>query len=248
MRKNLFRRTGRFRNVRRPRRFRRNLRRKNPKFKRVIKNTLKVKGMRKRLNTRPEMKWTLATWATSYLAPANACVQVWGSNDQWSSTPMINPPTSGTSQSQYIGTKINSLFCDVRFMFRFSYDQAVTNEACRIVAARSRVSGQDNSNYPATPTSILEPFDSKSWDVMFDKTYPIATGLTATFNIGGTGYLFTQNTSPAKYLRFRIPMRETLQMKNSRVIFEYPMIIWAISANASVRIYAVQCKFFYRDA
>lgn len=160
---------------------------------------------------------------------------------------MINPPTSGTSQSQYIGTKINSLYADVRLQIAIDYTKPTIHESLRIIVARSRVSGQDNVNYPPTPVNINEPIDAKSWDIMYDRIWSMNTGIPINATVAGTQYAIFSEAAPVKHLRFKIPLKETIQQKNSRLIYEYPIVIWAISLNGGISLYRATCKFFYRD-
>lgn len=218
---------------------------------RPVKNkTWKLKGIKHKLDNRAELKWTVYTNDIRYALPAvlNQPIVIWGNNDRdGSSVPFITPPTTGLSQSQYIGTKINALYADVRFMGRIYFDVVHPNEQIRIMVVRSRLGGQDGTNYGTLPTRILEPIDAKQWDIMYDKVTAMTTGIQQNVTIGGTNYSIANLFMPSKMWRFKIPLRETIQQKNGRLIWEYPIIICGLSQYANFSITHCFFKFYYRD-
>lgn len=209
------------------------------KYKKTVMNKAwKVRGIRHKLDNRPEMKFTLANWYTAIAVPQTAWINIWGNNNRWdASNYCIRAPTVGTGQAQYIGTQLNSLYADVRIYGWVDYTIVPPLFALRLSVHRSRTA----QNYDTQPEyvmpgngSMVEPWDTKLWDLYFDKVY------TMSYNAG--------NASSPKLWRFKIPLKQTLTLKDNVLKYEYPIFISATCThNNGFIIKQIFCKFYYKD-
>lgn len=209
------------------------------KYKRSYRSSYtKVKGLKHKLDNSPEMKFTIRSWTTAFNVKSDTWTIIWSNNNQYdASNFMINWPTQGTQQNQFIGNQINSLYADVRFVMDIDAVN-MTSGLVRLAVVRQRQSLNYNSvvNQQILPVNLCEPFNTKAWDVMYEKVIPMMNNTTG-------------NRTPQKIYRFKIPLRETLTvMPDATFRFEYPVYIIATcgTQNGAV-VYTVVCKFFYKD-
>lgn len=197
-----------------------------------------VAGIRKRLNNKPELKYTLVSSVT--IAPITADFGVlWNPNSVYGATTtrcIGNPTTGDTSQNGYIGTKINALYAIVRFIVGASANNNA-NEGLRVCVVRPKVTLSSNAIGPMPPSAagIMSFWNDKDWKIYYDRTF---------------GFLTGDNQTPTKFFEFKIPLRETMSKTldvNQYFMWDRPPQIWIVSQNAQLSVYGFSCKFFYRD-
>lgn len=255
-------RRNKYRKWKKKRRYKKNYRRSyksRGRYKRVLKG-VKVRGFRKKLDHRAEMKWTYYISTQNYpiLGQGGAPTTIWDcngrdpTNAQYIRLPYYTGTTGGEvadriGQSGLIGIKFNSLYAEIRVTGRIYADVATQEETLRVMILRMRNPAQDGTNYAPLPTRLVEPVDTKLWDLWYDKYYNMTTGCTLNYTIGGQGYTYQSLAPKPMYWRFKIPLRQTMNLKASRIIYPYPIVICALSRHGTFRITEQSCKFYYRD-
>lgn len=221
------------------------------KYKRTQMRAVKPTGIRKRLDTSPEMKITYSEWTGGISLVSTAGTVLWANNYRWSAgVRCIQPPTSGVSQVQYIGTQFNSLFCDVRILMECAPPTGDTHNftcAYRIICARMRTTDNNETSvatYSVMPNNVLDPVDTKLWDLYYDKTFCCNTGYQGAYLGNQVGNIIYKG----KVFRFKIPLKMTLTPKAGIPLYPYPIIILGIAQHTGYMFASrINTKFYYKD-
>lgn len=209
------------------------------KKNRMMTTGLYVPGMKKKLNTRPELKYTTITYTALTHPVPNTTAIMWDPNATLFGTSQraIEPPTVGTALNQFVGQQFNSLYAVVRFSIEVTAD-TLLNDYLRIMVARPKITPALNvgGTYPTAPAGIIQLFDTKAWTVMYDKTF---------------GYVCnTGNVTKPRIFQFKIPLRQTTQLSPTVIypVWERPpLIMWASRHGNQISCTQFSCRWFYRD-
>lgn len=206
--------------------------------------SVSVVGVKKRLDNRPELKFTIVeVYAISSIIGNTSYQILFNPNTQYFGTSsfFIETPSPGIGEQQYIGHQINSMYVQFRIQLAVLL-QDTRFDHVRIVLARPKLTAPINltsGGLPALPTGHLGFIDTKHWNVMFDKTYAMTTGFA--FSTG--------NYSVGKIFTFNIPLRETIETSPTsvRFLWDRPPVLLGITQNAQIGVVGFTSKFFYRD-
>lgn len=204
---------------------------------RTVSQNVIVSGIQKKLNIKPELKFTF--WhqnAQNFIIPQGLS-KLFDPNDVYNGTAQrcIEPPSVGTGAANFIGTKFNALYCIVRFSIQVAAEITI-NDYLRISVARPRLTSISGGNLPPSPSGIIQQWNTKDWDVMFDKVY---------------GYVCSANSmTPPRIWQFKIPLRETIGLSPSLTYPLWdrpPIIMWCAYNSNQLTSNQISVKFFYRD-
>lgn len=237
---------------------------------RAVKQVRKVKGLRSKLNNKPEMKFT---HYESNLVPVNlpgaTTTAIWanqGRDAGGGTNYFITPPTPANgTESGYVGAQYNSLYADVRFIVESqTMNDAIASgnlsyhDQFRLMVVRMRqpytIWNQDPGFLEATmPALTCTPIDTKQWDVWLDKQYTFANGLTDTIvpGMGLTTGVTTLRSGPITF-KFKVPLKQTIrpviQGGIATLTYKYLVLICILPAvSGLIRVTELHCKFYYRD-
>lgn len=215
----------------------------------INRKQIRVKGIKHKLNTKPEKKYTEIAYPTATLIPnGGVWLKVWDCNGTWMNlggTQCIGGPLpASATNAGYIGQNFNSLYCELRIML----DPAVPlvanadlTDIVRVACIRPRI-GQ--GAIVATPT-FMQPWNTKAVDLMFEKYIKVQTGATLT-PVGAAPYQ-SMRDPPTMYI-WKIPLKETIFVNaNGNMSYEYPVQIYMSSFSAQINVQSCFCKFIYID-
>jgi hypothetical protein len=206
--------------------------------------SVSVVGAKKKLDNRPELKFTVTeVYNISAQISNGAFAVLFNPNTQYFATTnfFITMPGQGTGEQQYIGNQINSLYVQYRVQLAVT-DVQTRFDFVRMCLMRPKQVSPNNitsGGLPAMPTGHLGFIDNKHWNVMFDKIYGMTTGNTFATGQYSIGKIFT----------FNIPLRETIETSptSTRFLWDRPPVLLAITQNAQISVIGFTVKFFYRD-
>jgi len=242
--------TGRLRNSRRKYRKKTTRKKYNKKtIKRPLKLTRFV-GIRKKLDNRPELKYT--TMQINATSPGAAGTYMMFSLNRprvASSFQHYTVPGSGLGEQNMVGSMINALSMDLRFSIAWNQTKVAASTkqqtVFRIMCVRSKLNNLVNSTtQPAMPQTPNEPIDNKDWHVELDRVYWLRTGYYAGIN----PMVQDKNLN----FKFKIPCRSTIEKStdvNTSQTFQWKQDfqIWIFMADDLFDIVHYYCKFYYRD-
>lgn len=228
----------------------------------------KVKGIKKRLNNRPEMKRTvyvgqqtaIRTMANWDAGLANGILNtslIWANNfNDAGITPWFPQPGQGPAENQMIGTKYNLKYAELTFILEPMLNQPTGFvDSIRLILIKERQSRQIITGPGAGAPTILRftnfhaPVDTKKWDVQYDKIFPYTTGITTT--AVPVGNVFNSLVPKPKIFRFIIPLKETLEyaLPAINTPFTNSMYLFAFTHTQDNYwfIRPASCIYYYRD-
>lgn len=173
----------------------------------------KVSGLRKPVNRRSEIKSTKNFPADFLIENYSQWYPIWVNNSTYNTWPSL-----GAGADARIGTKVNFMYVDIRFCITFNNlglpnhiadDYPAPVIPFRIVVVKYRNSSVGTGNYP-NGNVLNEPFDSKLFDIQFDRTFQYFTG-TAIQWFGAVAYQQAGFADPdgRKFYHMKIPLRAT---------------------------------------
>lgn len=211
------------------------------KLARRMKPRISLTGVATRLNSRPELKFKDTTqdpadpgtsiWATGQTPNWTAFFRLEGDYSDDSGNTCPPQMVVGTGQDQYIGTSVNFLWADVRFVVTFE-NRATTlansqpSNIFRLIVIKQK-NRDINFNNDTTvmahlPETIYEPVDYKKFKVIMERTFATQTGAFRANVDGTTGGYNTFPTKPRAF-RFIVPIRRTMRMETNEDFPVWPL-------------------------
>lgn len=249
--------------------------RKIPKVK-PIYGRKKIKGIRKRVNNKPETKSntyigesssiknyiefnTDLIAATTYPhVVRNTIFTLNGRDLNASPAPWYIQPGQGTGPNQIVGEKYNLRYAEVCFTLHPLYTLSpsfTSTDSLRIIIVKERLARTDLSGALGGLGIILQfmdflaPVDTKRWDVQYDKVWTFQTGRTD--KPGAGTYEWTSLVPKPKLFRFIIPLKETMeyQIVPNVNLFSNNLYIFAFTdRNSQYWGYRnLSATYYYRD-
>lgn len=246
-------------------------RRKNRRFKssRVTKirssRPVRIRGISKRISTKPEQKSTDFTANDALIAKYSTT----GAPNIifTTTTSSIYPASRGLLGAQYVGSQIQAQYIEIRFaitgnpvtntrsdglstsqdMYRIMIVQRNNNNSTDILIQNTSLLTQDI--YDADFFGIINP---KIWRIHYDKTFNAQTQMFLQNTAQTTTYFpHVGQSSPNRIFRFIIPYKQMIMFDEQSLTFvpQNPLYVLVATKESSVNwmISNFVGKFYYRD-
>lgn len=231
---------------------------------RGVYGRMKLKGWKRKLNRKKELKFftsqptqvDIGSW------PAAVGTVVW-SNYGTRGVLFYPPPQQGTGEGQVVGTKYNLKYCELSFLLNMTqrptngFGQSYEMFRLMVVRQRDRSTGDPTYTnfYVGTNLVINTAINSKNWDVQYDKYFTMDTGVLSTTLITNAYGPGSTHMTPAKFFRFIIPMRESMEVVANTVTECFPLRMYVLlytvyGSNVGAPVYTannINATYYFND-